>query len=167
MTIGSKITIGSVYGSWTVVSRTSDRRRVKFVCKCSCGREVVVLAQNLANGNSKQCRSCASHQRAHLISIPRGIYARLYHQARGAIRRCSDASNKHYAGRGISVDPRWAADIQLFVEYLASLPGCNDPSLVLDRENNDGGYVVGNLRFVTHSESNYNRRPPNKKRRVT
>lgn len=50
MTIGSKITLGEVYGSWTVIRRTSDRRRVRFTCRCTCGREADVLAQNLTGG---------------------------------------------------------------------------------------------------------------------
>lgn len=166
MTIGSKIIPGDVYGSWTVIRRTSDRRRVRFICKCYCGKEVNVLAQNLTNGSSKQCQACGQHQRAHLIDMARDLYGRLYHQARGAIRRCSDLDNEDYAGRGIKVHPEWATNIKLFVEYLASLSGCNDQSLVLDRTNNDGNYEPGNLRFVTWSESNYNRRTPSEKRRV-
>lgn len=133
------------------------------MCRCDCGKEVLVLAQHLTKGTSTQCRSCANHERAHLINMPRDLYARLYHQARGAIRRCSDVDNLDYHGRGIIVFADWTKDIKLFVEYLVTLAGYNDESLVLDRINNDGNYEPGNLRFTTWSESNYNRRLPSRK----
>lgn len=163
MTIGSRIKPGQTYGNWTVMRRsasTDNRRRVTFVCRCVCGREFEVLGQNLTNGRSTQCRPCASHERAHLIHIPREVYNRLYQQARGAIRRCDDSDNDYYAGRGISVYHVWRDDIRLFIEYLVTLPGYNDDTLVIDRVNNDGNYEPGNIRFTTWSESNYNRRLP-------
>ena len=163
MSIKSSITEGAIYSSWTVLGRTSDRCRVRFICQCSCGIVEDVLAQNLTNGRSRQCRSCANHKRTHLMDMPRDLYARLYHQARGAIRRCTDTTNLDYCGRGIVVYSEWLASIKVFVEYLITLPGCNDNSLVLNRINNDGNYEPGNIRFATWSESNYNRRLPTRK----
>ncbi len=133
------------------------------MCRCDCGSEVSVLSHNLTNGRSTQCRSCANHERAHLVEMPRDVYARLYHQARGAIRRCTDTENLNYNGRGIKVCAEWLGNIKLFVEYLITLPGYNDESLVLDRVNNDGNYEPGNLRFAIWSESACNRRLPSRK----
>ncbi len=166
MSVKSKIQPGDVYNSWTVVSRTADRRRVRFICQCVCGTVEDVLGQNLVGGTSKQCRPCANHDRAHLKDIDRDVYNRLYHQARGAVRRCLDLDNEDYGGRGISVYHVWVTDLKLFVEYLITLPGHADPLLVIDRINNNGNYEPGNLRFATWSESNYNRRLPSEKRRV-
>lgn len=162
MTVGSRIAPGDNYGEWTVLSRTDDRRRVRFICRCSCDREVDVLAQNLVSYRSVQCRSCANHNRAHLKDIPRGLYGRLYHQARDAVRRCTNPEYADYYGR-IKVFPSWLINIKLFIEYLITLSGYDNTSLVLDRINNDSDYEPGNLRFVTWSESNYNRRFPSRK----
>lgn len=57
----------------------------------------------------------------------------------------------------------WVGDIRLFVEHLVTLPGYDNPELVIDRINNNGNYEPGNLRFATWSESNYNRRLPSRK----
>lgn len=161
-----KTQMNRFYGSWEVLYRTNDKKRVRYRCRCLCGKEIDVLAQNLTSGRSTQCRSCANHERAHLMHIARDLYGRLYHQARGALRRCTDTDNEDYAGRGISVYSAWKDNVQLFVEYLVTLPGFDNPELVLDRTNNDGNYEPGNLRFATWSESNFNRRTPTEKRRV-
>ena len=53
--------------------------------------------------------------------------------------------------------PTWLVTPVLFMEYLLTLPGCDNEELVLDRIENDGHYEPGNLRFVTHKESAANR----------
>lgn len=78
-----------------------------------------------------------------------------------AIRRCTDPKHKQYAdygGRGIKVYAPWIASPCSFAEYLLTLSGHDDNSLYLDREDNDGNYEPGNLRFVTPSVSRNNQR---------
>lgn len=96
------------------------------------------------------------------LSIPRLFRARV----NAAINRCTNPGHsryRDYGGRGICVCVEWLEDRIKFAEYLMSLPGWDDESLVIDRINNDGNYVPGNLRFVSRSESNRNqrKRPPN------
>lgn len=89
-------------------------------------------------------------------------YPRLYSRAVNAIRRCIDPNHSRYedwGARGITVYEPWIQDHTEFVRYLITLPGCFDPNLVLDRKDNDRGYEPGNLRFVSASELNLNRRP--------
>lgn len=77
------------------------------------------------------------------------------------IDRCHNPANEHwhdYGGRGISVHLPWKICPHLFTEYLMTLPGWDNKNLVLDRENNDGNYEPGNLRFVSQSVSQKNRR---------
>lgn len=84
------------------------------------------------------------------------------------LQRCNNTNNNQYAdygGRGIKV----GADLSTwlgFKEYVLTLPGYDDSVLSLDRIDNDGGYVKGNLRFATKREQVLNRRtvvalPPN------
>lgn len=164
-----KIVVGETYGNWTVLRRCPVGKRVKYLCKCICNREIEVLAQNIGT-RSTQCRPCASQlctrRRNHLVYIPQKLYGRLYHQARGAIRRCNDSSSQqyhNYGGRGITVYLNWLKDIKIFIEYLATLPEYDSPLLVLDRIDNDGNYEPGNLRFTTWSKSGYNRRLPSRR----
>jgi hypothetical protein len=99
-------------------------------------------------------------KRRHKRPRPKG-WDRIYKKAYAAIDRCTNRRNpgyKHYGGRGIRVCDEWLDDCRLFAEYLLTLPGHRDRTLVLDRIDNDGNYEPGNLRFVTPKESVANRR---------
>jgi hypothetical protein len=72
--------------------------------------------------------------------------------------RCSGGQPecwKNYGGRGISVCSEWAADFEAFFEHVGPRP---DEGYELDRIDNDDGYRPGNVRWVTKSENNKNRR---------
>lgn len=95
------------------------------------------------------------------VKLSSKVYQRLRLAATGAIRRCTDPRYKlfkNYGGRGIKVYKPWIENPEKFITYLATLEGYDDPELVLDREDNDGNYRPGNLRFITRVESNINRR---------
>ena len=82
-------------------------------------------------------------------------------KAYDAIRRCHNPKHPRYSdygGRGIGVHPDWRNDAHQFVSYLETLPGSDNPKLVLDRIDNNRGYEFGNLRFITRSESQRNQR---------
>lgn len=82
----------------------------------------------------------------------------------GAVARCTNSKHpqwERYGGRGIQICSEWLANQVAFVEYLISLPGSDNPKLVLDRINNDGNYEPYSLRWITHKESMNNiRRGP-------
>lgn len=91
------------------------------------------------------------------MQIPKQVENRV----NNATQRCTDENHrmyKNYGGRGIQIYPIWLKNWRAFAEYLMTLPGWNDASLVLDRIDNNGNYEPGNLRFVTWTESNHNRR---------
>ena len=55
---------GQVFGMWTVVSESQERRngKVCWNCKCSCGTERVVAGTDLRNGSSTGC-GCVRNQK--------------------------------------------------------------------------------------------------------
>lgn len=66
--------------------------------------------------------------------------------------RCTNPGNAawpDYGGRGISVHPRWS-DFDQYVHDVG-LPPDSTPRWSLDREDNDGNYEPGNVRWVTHT----------------
>ncbi len=100
-------------------------------------------------------------KRRYQSNLPPSIYQRLRLAVSAAIKRCTDPGHrfwKNYGGRGIKVHKKWIDRPELFIEYLSTLEGHDDPELILDREDNNGDYKPGNLRFVTKLESNLNRR---------
>lgn len=92
----------------------------------------------------------------------RSHLSRLYAKVYNAIGRCTNELNKRYSdygGRGIKIHAPWMDDPTTFIAYLASLDGWNNPSLILDRIDNDGHYEPGNIRFTSIELSAHNRRP--------
>lgn len=71
-----------------------------------------------------------------------------YHNAK---RRCADLSNKNYGGRGIKFL------FSSFEQFFAEL-GNKPKGMTLDRENNNGNYEPGNVRWVSYSTQLKNRR---------
>ena len=51
------VQVGQRYGRLVVVRRVSDigRGKVRFLCRCDCDNEVIVLAECLRNGTTKSC----------------------------------------------------------------------------------------------------------------
>ena len=51
------VQVGERYGRLVVVRRVpnSGRRKARFLCRCDCDNEVIVLAESLRNGTTKSC----------------------------------------------------------------------------------------------------------------
>jgi hypothetical protein len=75
------------------------------------------------------------------------------------IQRCHNPHNAgypNYGGRGISVCLAWRNSFMAFISDMGPRP---DPSLSLDRIDNDGHYGPDNCRWATLQEQRANRRP--------
>lgn len=102
---------------------------------------------------------CSLYDRSSVAHLPYATRTRLRGKVAGAIHRCTNESSQRwhrYGGRGIRVHDEWLANPWLFVAYLATLDGHDDPRLWLDRIDNDGHYEPGNLRFATGGASRRN-----------
>lgn len=134
--------------------------RKHCLCRCSCGIERRVSSYHLLDGVSSRCKSCA--QKVYDYGTVKDHPPRLRLLVNAAINRCYDKDHPRYhdwGGRGIHVYEKWLESRASFVSYLMTLEGWDKEGLILDREDNDKNYEPGNLRFVTPSVSNYNRRP--------
>ncbi len=151
------------YGFWIVKSKEGRYR----VCECNrCGIVKRVRIDHLTEGRSQSCMQCGRKQQGmdrmrNAPGVSRSLFSRMLTKARNAINRCymsRHPSYGNYGERGIRVCDAWADDPPAFANYLAGLPGAENPLLVLDRIDNNKYYEPGNLRFVTRHDSNMNRR---------
>lgn len=154
---------GAQYNDWTVVQPGTGHS----ICECTCGIQQRVRNFYLLNDKSRSCRDCsdanrgARPDRMFASDLPPALYRKFSSLVRNAIARCTNPDNwawEYYGARGIQVCEQWLANSQLFFDYVQTLPGCCDRTLTLDREDNDGHYEPGNLRFVTRTVSVNNRR---------
>ena len=151
------------YGKWTIIDGPYDD--CKWLCRCECGNERKVDGSHLRSGRSTACRTCGnsspySELGKRFSHVPKNAYRKLRRAVIDAVGRCTNElheSYHNYGKRGIEV--KFADDAE-FIEHLLTLPGCYEPRLFLDRIDNNGHYECGNLRFITHTESNKNMRHP-------
>jgi hypothetical protein len=151
---------GNTYGSWIVIGESAviaDRTKLRlWLCRCKCGKEVLVNEKNLVAGRSKSCLYCRPKNIKHGGSSA-GREHRLYSTWKSMRARCYNPKTmhyEHYGGRGITVCKEWD-DFQVFLNDMEST---FQEGLTLDREDNDGNYNKNNCRWATKEQQANNQR---------
>lgn len=155
---------GMQFGRITVVCRAdnSKSRKVRWLCKCSCGVEKIIRAGSLCRGKSASCGCLRRELVVARLTRHGNSHVPEYSVWRAMLERCNNTNHvgyKNYGGRGISVCLRWQENFQFFLDDMGPRPSSE---LTLERNNNDGDYEPGNCRWATRSEQVLNSRPRNK-----
>ena len=142
---------GQRFNNLTVLKRDEQKGENRWVCLCTCGKEVSVRLHHLQSNLVKSCGCLPKGSRKHGLSK-----SSIYHIWRAMIHRCTNPKNayyEYYGERGITVCDRWKS-IENFIEDMGERP----PGLTLDRIDNDKGYSKDNCRWATRSQQGHNQR---------
>lgn len=162
--------IGHRSGKLTVTGYMVGARGVRaLIVRCDCSPdEYTVDHHNFKDFKSTRCNLCAKQAASkkrywqYAEVMPNDAHrTRLLNRLSAAITRCHSAGNSryiHYGARGIKVCDEWRNDRAAFLKYIQTVPGWDDPTLQMDRENNNEGYAPGNIRFATPTQNTRNRR---------
>lgn len=148
------------FGRLLVVERADNDKygNAMWLCKCDCGKTVVVKGQSLRRGDTLSCGCYHEDEVACRFTKHGQSRTRLYHTWQYMKRRCYNPKHKHYSyygGRGIVVCDEWLSSYENFMQWAISNGYSDD--LTLDRIDSDGNYEPNNCRWVSRKVQQNNR----------
>ena len=146
---------GRRFGRLVVLERGAKAGRVKWNCRCDCGARKDVAANHLKSAVITSC-GCLSSEVTTERNITHGMCKTPEWFAYWAAkRRCSSTNEEkrhNYYDRGIQFK---FESFEKFFEELGPKP----EGMWLDRQDNNGNYEPGNVRWATPQIQRINQRP--------
>jgi hypothetical protein len=149
---------GRVFSRLTVTARSGIQRSfATWLCRCECGKNVVVTSVNLKSGVTKSC-GCLKADLARARQVTHGMFdTREYACWRNMISRCTLPGadrKKRYFHRGIKVCERWLGSFESFYADMGPRPSDKHS---IERKDNDGDYGPDHCEWAVRTKQTRNR----------
>lgn len=157
--------IGQKFERLTVIGLMPNSKK-HYICKCDCGKEVLVYESRLICGKTKSC-GCLNDEKRKLLpqyTIKHGMTNTiLYSKYCSMKERCHNPNYVYYhryGGRGIKICKEWEESFEAFVKW-AYENGYDENKTkyeqTLDRIDNDKDYCPENCKWSSQKEQVKNR----------
>lgn len=151
---------GQRFGRLSVVKRTENNihGHVRWLCKCDCGNEKIVLTSTLRRKSGTKSCGCLLRELTTERNATHGMgKSRPYRIWTHMKARClypNDQAYKDYGGRGIKLCEKWLT----FEGFWEDMQEGYKDTLTIDRKDNNQGYYKENCRWATPKEQSLNKR---------
>ena len=161
---------GQKFGRLTVIERAKNTKHgaARWRCKCKCGKETIVIGDELRKGATRSCGCLAKEVTSNRMKggIPHNkthgqTGTPIYKEWSEMKRRCfnsNDTSYHNYGARGITVCKRWRDSFEAFYEYVSKLPHFGEAGYTLNRIDNERDYEPNNVEWADDVTQANNRR---------
>ena len=153
---------GKKFGPLTALNRAPNRgKNTMWWFRCYCGKEFVTHVASVKRGATTSCgcgqaasKATAKITHGYTVGRQRPPEYNSWAAAKGRVFNPRNYAFADYGGRGITMDPLWAASFAAFRAYIGPRPA----GMSLDRIDNNGNYEPGNVRWATKERQARNKR---------
>lgn len=145
---------GQRFGRLTVIKPVESKNKLtRWLCMCSCGKQVIVATRSLRRGDTRSC-GCLHTEISKMLHLTHGkTNTRLHNIWSGMKERCYNQNCEKYhlyGGRGVSICDEWKNSFETF--YSWAITNGYKEGLSIDRIDNQKGYFPENCRWLTQAE---------------